>query len=184
MKYGPNDEISRFKARFVAKGFSQVEGKDFHETYSPTAKMSTIRIVLSLAVQNRYQLRQLDIKTVYLNAKLDEQILMKQPEGFEKFDEEGKPLVCFLKKSLYGLKQSGINWHRTLKSYLEELEFENSVFYECFFVRRIEGEIEGLICLWVDDIVVCGADKNFCSWFESNISESNISEISEISDLK
>ena len=121
LKYGPNGEISRFKARFVAKGFSQVEGRDFHETYSPTAKMSTIRIVLSLAVQNRYQLRQLDIKTAYLNAKLDEEILMKQPEGFEKFDEEGKPLVCLLKKSLYGLKQSGRNWHRTLKSYLEEL---------------------------------------------------------------
>ena len=50
------------------------------------------------------------------------------------------------------------------------------------FVRRIEGEIEGLICLWVDDIVVCGADKNFCSWFENNISEKF--EISEISDLK
>ena len=88
LKYGPNGEIPRFKARFVAKGFGQVEGRDFHETYSPTAKMSTIRIVLSLAVQNRYQLRQLDIKTAYLNAKLDEEILMKQPEGFEKFDEE------------------------------------------------------------------------------------------------
>ena len=182
LKYGPNGEISRFKARFVAKGFSQVGGRDFHETYSPTAKMSTIRIVLSLAVQNRYQLRQLDIKTAYLNAKLDEEILMKQPEGFEKFDEEGKPLVCLLKKSLYGLKQSGRSWHRTLKSYLEELGFENSVFDECLFVRRIEGEIEGLICLWVDDIVVCGADKNFGSWFERNISEKF--EISEISDLK
>ena len=109
LKYGPNGEISRFKARFVAKGLTQVEGKDFHETYSPTAKMSTIRIVLSLAVQNRYQLRKLDIKTAYLYAKLDEKILMKQPEGFEKFDEEGKPLVCLLKKSLYGLKQSGRN---------------------------------------------------------------------------
>ena len=91
MKYGPNGETSRFRAKFVAKGFSQVEERDFHETYSPTAKMSTIRIVLSLAVQNRYQLRQLDISTAYLNAKIDKDILMKQPEGFEKFDEEGKP---------------------------------------------------------------------------------------------
>ena len=182
LKYGPNGEISRFKARFVAKGFSQVEGRDFHETYSPTAKMSTIRIVLSLAVQNRYQLRKLDIKTAYLNAKLDEELLMNKPEGFEKFDEEGKPLVCLLKKSLYGLKQSGRNWHRTLKSYLEELGFEKSAFDECLFVRRIEGVIEGLICLLVDYIVVCGADKNFCSWFESNISEKF--EISEIGELK
>ena len=72
LKYGPNGEIYRFKARFVAKGFSQVEGRNFHETYSPTAKMSTIRTVLSLAVQNRYQLRQLDIKTAYLNAKINQ----------------------------------------------------------------------------------------------------------------
>ena len=84
-------------------------------------------------------------------------------------------------KSLYGLKQSGRNWHRTLISYLEKLGFENSVFDECLFVRRIEGEIEGLICLWVDDMMICRADKNFCSWFE-NISENF--DISEIIDLK
>ena len=82
--------------------------------------MLAIRIVLSLAVQNRYQLRQLDIKTAYLNPKLDEEILIKQPEGLEKFDEEVKPLVCILTKSLHGLKQSGRNWHRTLKSYLQK----------------------------------------------------------------
>ena len=90
MKYGPNGENFRFKARFVAKGFGQFEGRHFHETYLPTTKMSTIRIVLNLAVQNRYELRQLDIKTAYLNAKIDEDVLMKQPEGFEKFDGEGK----------------------------------------------------------------------------------------------
>ena len=182
MKYGPNGEISRFKAKFVDKGFIQVERRDFYETYLPTAKMSTVKIVLSLAVRNRYQLRQLDIKTEYLNAKLDEEILMKQPEGFEKIDEEGKLLVCLLKKSLYGLKQSGRNWHRTLKSYLEDVAFENSVFVECLFVSRIERDIEGLICLWVDDIVVCGADKSFRSWFENNFSDKF--EISEISDPK
>ena len=106
---------------------------------------------------------------------------MKQP-GFEKFDEEGKFLVCRLKKSSYGLKQSGRNWPRTLKSYLEELSFESSVFDECLFVRRVLGEIEGLICLWDDDIVIFGADKNFCSRFENNISEKF--EISDLSDLK
>ena len=65
----------------------------------------------------------MDIKTAYLNAKLDEDQPLKQPEGFEKFDQEGKPLVCLLTKSLYGLKQSGKNWHRTLKGYFDELGF-------------------------------------------------------------
>ena len=82
--------------------------------------MSNIRMFLSLAFQYRHELRQLDIKTAYLIAKLDENIFMKQPEGFEKF-KEGKPLVRLLKKSLYGLQQSGRNWHRTLKSYIEKL---------------------------------------------------------------
>ena len=61
------------------------------------------------------------MKTAYLNAKIVENNFRKQPEGLEKIDEEGKPLVCLLRKSLYDLKQSGRNWHRTLKSYLEEL---------------------------------------------------------------
>ena len=86
MKYGPIGEVSIFKARFLAKCFSQVEGREFHETYLPTIKMSTIRIVLSLAVQNRYQLRDLEIKTAYLNVKLNDKNLMKQPRGFETFD--------------------------------------------------------------------------------------------------
>ena len=75
--------------------------------------------------------RQLDNKIAYLNAKLDEDIFIKQPEGFEKFDEEAKLLVFLLKKSLYGAKPSGRNWHRTLKRNLEELGFENSVFDVC-----------------------------------------------------
>ena len=90
LKYRPNGEFYTFEARLVANGFSQVEGWDFHETFWPTTKMSTIRIVLSLAVQKRYELRQFDIKTAYLNAKLDEDILMGQSEGFENFDEEEK----------------------------------------------------------------------------------------------
>ena len=63
LKYGPKGEISRFKGRFVAKSFKQNEGRDFHKTYSPTTKMSTIRVFLGIAIQNRYELRQLDIKT-------------------------------------------------------------------------------------------------------------------------
>ena len=81
LKYGPNGETSRFRARFVAKSFEQIEGKDFHKTYSPTIKMSTIKIFLGIAIQNRYELRQLDIKTALLNAKLVENFLVKHLTG-------------------------------------------------------------------------------------------------------
>ena len=79
VKYGPTGEISRFKAMFVAKGYSQVIGKDFHETYSPTTRLSTIRLIVSLSVQKGSKIRQMDIKTAYLNAPIAEEIYMKQP---------------------------------------------------------------------------------------------------------
>ena len=106
VKYGPTGEIRRFKATFVAKGYSQVLGKDFHETYSPTTRLSTIRLLVSLSVKKRSKIRQMDIKTAYLNAPIAEVIYMKQP-GFEQLDNKGKLIVCLMKKSVYGLKQLG-----------------------------------------------------------------------------
>ena len=106
VKYGPTGEISRFKARFVPEDYSQVLGKDFHETYSPPTRLSTIRLNVSLSVQKGSKIRQMHIKTAYLNAPIAEEIYMKQPEGFEQLDNKGKPLICLMKKSLYGLKQS------------------------------------------------------------------------------
>ena len=117
--------ICRYKARFVAKGFSQVFGKDFYETYSPTTRLSIIRILMSLAISNDY-----------LNAPIEEDVVIKQPEGFELMDENGKPFVCKLKKSLYGLKQSGRNWFLTLKAFLITLRFVNSFHDECLFIKK------------------------------------------------
>ena len=77
----------------MAKGYSQVLGKDFHETYSPTTRLSTIRLLVSLSVQKRSKIRQVDIETEYLSAPIAEEIYMKQPEGFVQLDNKGKPLV-------------------------------------------------------------------------------------------
>ena len=108
VKYGPTGEISRFKAKFVAKGYSQVLGKDFYRTYSPTTRFSTIRLIVRLSVRKGSKIRQLDIKTAYLNAPIADEIYMKQT-GFELLNNKGKPLVYLMKNSLYGLKQSGRN---------------------------------------------------------------------------
>ena len=83
VKYGPPGEKSRFKARFVAKGCSQVLGKDFNETYLTTTTLSTTRLIVSLSVQKGSKKRQMLIRTAYLNAPIAEEIYMKQPEGFE-----------------------------------------------------------------------------------------------------
>ena len=100
-----NSEPVRFKARLVAKGFTQVEGIDYNEIFSPVVKYTTIRTVLALVAQFNWELEQMDVKTAFLHGKLEETIYMMQPEGFE-VKKKGAELVCLLKKSLYGLKQS------------------------------------------------------------------------------
>ena len=128
----------RYKARLVAKGFSQVTGRDYNEIYSPTTRLSTIRILSSYELRNGSELKQMDIPTAYLNADIDEEIFMQQPESFEKYNDQRNPLVCKLNKNLYGLKQSGRNWYLTIKGFLGGLGFVPSIQDECLFIKSIK----------------------------------------------
>ena len=147
LKFAPSGEVTRYKAGFVAKGFSQVPGRHYNETYSPTTRLSTIRVLISYAVYKNTELKQMDIKTAYLNADIEEEIFMQQPEGFEKFDNQGNPLICKLKNSLYGLKQSGRNWYLKIKNFLSQLGFTPAVQDECLFIKKSENGIEGIVSL-------------------------------------
>eukprot|EP00253_Pinus_taeda_P031806 PITA_31806 len=102
-KYGPDGKVDKHKARLVAKGFSQVEGIDYTETFSPAAKMNSIRLVLSLAASFKWEVHQMDVKSTFLHGDLHEEIYMEQPTAFIKTESS---LACRLKKSLYGLKQA------------------------------------------------------------------------------
>ncbi|GJV15188.1 zinc finger, CCHC-type containing protein [Tanacetum coccineum] len=102
--------IDKYKARLVIQGFRQKEGIDFFDTYAPVARISTIRLLLALAAIHDLVIHQMDVKTAFLNGDLDEEIYMKQPEGFVIPGHESK--VCKLKKSLYGLKQAPKQWHQ------------------------------------------------------------------------
>ena len=149
VKFGPNGKPSRHKARFVAKGFSQREGIDYKETYSPIARLSTVRVVMNIAAQNSWQIKQLDIKTANLNANVDADISMKQPEGFEEKGPNGEKLVCKLNKSLYGPKQSGRNWYYTLKAFLEKIGFVVCMHDSCLFVRHVNDCVNAVVCVCV-----------------------------------
>ena len=96
--------MDKYKARLVAKGFSQHEGIDYEETFAPTAKMSTIRLVLAIAAQFRWKFHQMDVKSAFLNGDLHEEVYMSQPPGFKVVGKDHQ--VLRLVKALYSLKQA------------------------------------------------------------------------------
>jgi hypothetical protein len=108
-KLRPDGTIEKYKARLVAKGYTQKEGEDFFNTYSPMARLTTIRVLLSLAASHGLLVHKMDVKMTFLNGELDEEIYMDQLDGFVVYGQEGK--VCKLLKSLYGLKQAAKRWH-------------------------------------------------------------------------
>jgi len=102
IKRNNDDQVERYRARLVVKGYAQKEGIDFNEIFSPVVRLTTVRIVLAMCATFDLHLEQLDVKTAFHHGDLEEEIYMLQPEGFE---EQGKEnLVCRLNKSLYGLK--------------------------------------------------------------------------------
>ena len=101
-KLRPDGIIKKYKARLMAKGYTQKEGEEYFDTYSPVARLMTIRVLLSLAASHGLLVHQMDVKTTFLNGELEEEIYMDQPDGFVAKGQEGK--VCKLLKSLYGLK--------------------------------------------------------------------------------
>ena len=105
------------KARYVAKGYSQKENVDYMEPFSTTAHMTSVRMLIQIAVNEDMVIHQMDVKTAYLNAPIDCDIHVKQPEGYKVLDDNGAELVWHLKK-LYGLKQSGRNWNNDLNDFL------------------------------------------------------------------
>ena len=106
------------------------------------------------AVQNDMITHQMDVKTAYLNAPIDCGIYIQQPEGFEKVGKNGETLVCKLKKSLNGLKQSGRNWNNMLHSYLCEEKFTQSLSDPCVYTRNSEAHGLIILIIWVDDIII------------------------------
>jgi len=113
IKQGANGEVERYKARLVARGFTQTYGVDYNETFAPVAKFTSIRCILALAALEDMEIHQMDVKTAFLNGELEEEIYMEQPQGF--MHQGAEHLVCKLHKSLYGLKQSPRAWNQKLR---------------------------------------------------------------------
>eukprot|EP01103_Thecamoeba_quadrilineata_P005129 TRINITY_DN1496_c0_g1_i7.p1 TRINITY_DN1496_c0_g1~~TRINITY_DN1496_c0_g1_i7.p1 ORF type:complete len:277 (+),score=24.13 TRINITY_DN1496_c0_g1_i7:25-855(+) len=141
----------RFKARICAKGFKQRKGIDYFETSSPVVNIYTLRILLAIAAFLKYKVYQLDVVQAYLNSDLDVDIFMELPPGIE----GDKNDVMHLKKSLYGLKQSGRNWNIDLTNWLTSNGLERCPHEECLFANKDRTVI---VAIYVDNLII--ATKN------------------------
>ena len=116
VKHAADGSIEKFKARLVARGFFQVEGVDYEETFAPVARYTSIRSIISIAAEMGWKIHQMDVKTAFLNGFIQEEVYIEQPQGFEVHGKESH--VCRLKKALYGLKQAPRAWYSGIDTYL------------------------------------------------------------------
>ncbi|CAI5976414.1 unnamed protein product [Closterium sp. NIES-65] len=145
-----------FKARYVARGFSQRQGVDFFQTFSPTPKMTTLRVILHVAAQRDYELHSLDFSTAFLQGRLHEEIWLRRPPGFTGSFPPGTQWS--LRRPVYGLHQVPREWHDTLRTTLAALGFAPSTADPSLFLRTDTSLPPFYILVYVDDLVFATAD--------------------------
>ena len=145
----------RYRARLVARGFTQIPGVDFDETFSPVARFESLRLLLALAALEDWHIHQMDVKSAFLNGVLEEEIYMEQPTGFIVPGQETR--VCRLKKALYGLKQASRAWNLQFHGVLTGLGFTRTFADAGVYVcQQHGGDGPLVIILYVDDITMLG----------------------------
>ncbi|KAM0065667.1 putative RNA-directed DNA polymerase [Helianthus debilis subsp. tardiflorus] len=162
--------VDRYKARLVARGFSQQYGLDYEETFSPVAKLTSVRVLLAIAASKGWRLWQMDVSNAFLYGDLDHVIYMDQPRGFESAKYPNH--VCKLKKALYGLKQSPRAWFGKIGEFLEINGFKSATSDASLFIR-VENNKLAVVLVYVDDLIITGdledeieqLKKNLCIRF-------------------
>ena len=160
IKHTPEGKVDRYKARLVAKGYTQTYGIDYDETFAPVAKMNSIRMLISCAVNLDWEIYQMDVKNAFLHGDLYE-VYMHIPPGFETNQTYGK--VLRLHRSLYGLKQSPRAWFdRFRQSMLKQGYYQGNADHTLFY--KHDANKVAIILVYVDDIVITGNDlTEICS---------------------
>ncbi|CAI7822449.1 unnamed protein product, partial [Closterium sp. NIES-53] len=156
-----------FKARYVARGFSQREGVDFFHTFSPTPKMTTLRVLLHVAAQRDYELHSLDFGTAFLQGSLHEEIWLRRPPGFTGSFPFGTQWS--LRRPVYGLRQAPREWHDTLRTTLAALGFAPSTADPSMFLRTDTSLPPFYVLVYVDDLVFATADTEALALVKSDL---------------
>ena len=161
-----NDEtgaLTEYKARITPKGFRQKPGVDYFEVYAHTGKYKVLRICLSFAAARNMEITQLDVPSAFVRADLDEKVYMEMPAGFTQ-----PGMVCELKKSLYGLKQSPRNWYRLLSSFIVgSLGWKATVSDPCLFIKHARSGRPMLLFVFVDDMQGFYEKADTDDWLET-----------------
>jgi hypothetical protein len=164
-KIDQHGKIKVYKARLVARGFQQREGIDYVETFAAVVKPASYRIFFALAAQFGYKVHQMDVKTAFLNGKLENVVYMKPPPGLK----VSKGHVLKLLRSLYGLNQAPRAWYEKFCTTMEKKGWRVSPYDPCVFIH---DTIRLLLCLWVDDILIAGKNDKDIAECKQQLSDS------------
>jgi hypothetical protein len=159
--------VTRNKARLVAQGYRQEEGIDYDETFAPVARLEAIRMFLAYSAYKGFKVYQMDVKSAFLNGKLQEEVYVQQPPGFE--NSKFPTHVYKLDKALYGLKQAPRAWYDTLSKFLLESMFKRGNVDKTLFIRKIGNDIL-LVQIYVDDIIFGSTSERLCKKFSELMS--------------
>lgn len=169
------EEVLKYKARIVAKGYVQQQGLDFEEIFAPVTRLETVRMILALAANKGWEVHHLDVKTAFLNGEIQEEVYVSQPEGFVHKGKEH--LVYKLAKALLSLRQAPRAWYAKLNKCLEQLGFEKCPYEHAVYKKRTRREIL-IITVYVDDLLVTGTNTALIEKFKAAMNE-----VFEMSDL-
>ena len=168
VKKSAKGEILRYKARLVVKGYSQRHGIDFDEVFAPVVRFESIKVLIAMAAPEGWTLHHLDVKSAFLNGEVEEELYVKQPEGF--LIEGREEWVLRLKKALYGLKQAPRAWYFKLHQCLLSLGFTKSRHEQAVYLKS-SSDHKLIVGVYVDDLIVTGTRTEDVKIFKARMAE-------------
>nr|GEX00098.1 ribonuclease H-like domain, reverse transcriptase, RNA-dependent DNA polymerase [Tanacetum cinerariifolium] len=167
-KKDANGNIIKHKARLVAKGYIQEHGIDFEEVFVPVARIETIRLLLAIAANNKWEVHHLDVKSAFLHGELKEEVYVTQPKGFTKKGNDGK--VYRLIKALYDLRQAPRAWNIKLDNTLKSLDFKKYALEQAIYTKASKDSLL-LVGVYVDDLIITGTPKKEIDEFKAQMEQ-------------
>ena len=181
-KTDADGNVTSYKARLIAKGFRQIQGVEYDETFSPVVMLKSIQILLA---DFDYEIWQMDVKTAFLIGNIEKELYMVQPEGF--VDPEGASKVCELQRSIYGLKQASRSWNLHFDEVIKAFGFVQNV-EETSIYKKLSGSSVEFLALYVDDILIMGNDVNLLKsvkdYLNSKFSMKDLGEVAYVLGIK